>query len=76
MSTCLAFSGGRAPISLTKAPRALPISNGRPRVSPFQKGRRGAVAPGAGTTATRSAVISAICQAEEPRTKVSPTRLS
>ena len=61
---------------LMNAPMARPVSSGRPGVSPFQKGRRGAVAPGAGATTTRSAVISAICQVEEPRTKVSPTRLS
>ena len=63
-------------MAAVNSPRARPVSKGRPGVSPFQKGNRGATAPGAGATTTRSSVISAICQVDDPSTKVSPTRLS
>ena len=53
---------------------AKPVSKGLPSRSPLQKGIRPAASPGAGTTSTRSGVMSVMRQAEAPRMNTSPGR--
>ena len=72
-SRCRACGSGIAEISRRNAPWARPSSTGRPRPSPFQNGSRPG-RPGAGSTSTRSWVMSVISQDVEPRAKTSPTR--
>ncbi len=55
-------------------PTALPVSNGRPSMSPFQNGMRGVASPGAGTTSTVSWPIWVMRQTLDPRRKLSPSR--
>ena len=55
------------------APRARPVSAGRPTPSPCQNGRR-AERPGAGSTITRSRVISLMRHELVPSAMMSPTR--
>ena len=61
--------------SRVNAPNARPSSSGRPGLSPFQNGILPG-SPGAGTTTTRSRVMSSIRHELAPRTNTSPRRLS
>ncbi len=72
-SDATAFASGSAASSRTLAPIALPSSAGRPGVSPCQNGSLPGW-PGAGSTRTRSGVMSWIRHDEAPSTNTSPTR--
>src|SRR5215470_5648619 len=69
----IAVSSGSAASSRSFAPIALPSSAGRPGVSPCQNGSLPGC-PGAGSTITRSGVMSSIRQELAPSTNTSPTR--
>ena len=68
-----ASSAMPAATARTNAPRARPVSAGRPTPSPCQNGRR-ALLPGAGSTITRSRVISRMRHVLVPSAMMSPTR--
>ena len=68
-------TSARSPCAISRMNRPWdrPNAASRPSPSPCQNGSR-AVRPGAGTTTTRSRVISWICQVDVPRVMTSPTR--
>ena len=73
-SSSSASSPSMPPASARKnAPRMRPVSAGRPMPSPCQNGRR-AERPGAGSTITRSRVISPMRHELVPSVMMSPTR--